>query len=374
MNRTRSSLSGGSSQRTKNGVEQPMRLIHRKVFFAIGAVVSAWLTPQCQCIAQQSSTGSTEKANEASPHELHFQLMQTVDRLEPYGPSENVEGVIEFAGSVTMQDLGKQWSRVFKQFHPNVEFRGSATGSEAALNALADNPKLFVGMSRPVDESDLQLLQKGKCKEPVAVTIGMEAIALFVHQSNPIRVVSPESFKVIFAVEKDGSSKPKKWGEVGVEGPLASETIATYERDSASGTQAFLTRVLLSGVASAKPFKVCSSNTDVCQSIANDPKGVGIADLNYDIPNVRKVPVLVDNHIVHPTEENVLTGRYPFVRPLLLVFDKSHATNDSKLREPIVRYVLSREGQLAVMKSGFFPVDPDFAMHQVSEIFGKQIR
>jgi phosphate transport system substrate-binding protein len=101
---------------------------------------------------------------------------------------------------------------------------------------------------------------------------------------------------------------------------------------------------------------------------------VGIADLNYDIPNVRKVPVLVDNHIVHPTEENVLTGRYPFVRPLLLVFDKSHATNDSKLREPIVRYVLSREGQLAVMKSGFFPVDPDFAMHQVSEIFGKQIR
>lgn len=300
--------------------------------------------------------------------------MQTLDRLEPYGPSDNVNGVVEFAGSVTMQDLGKQWSRVFKQFHPNVEFRGSAAGSEAALSALADNPKLFVGISRPVDESDLQLLQKGKCKEPVAVTIGMEAIALFVHQSNPIRVVSPESFKVMFAVEKDGSSKPKKWGEVGVEGPLASETIATYERDSASGTQAFLTRVLLSGVASAKPFKVCSSNTEVCQSIGNDPKGVGIADMNYDIPNVRKVPVLVGNHIVHATEENVLTGRYPFVRPLLLVFDKSLAANDSKLRESMVRYVLSREGQLAVMKSGFFPVDPDFAMHQISEIFGKQIR
>jgi len=185
-----------------------MRLIHQKVFFAIGAVVSAWVTSQYQCIAQQSLTASPEKANAASPHELHFQLMQTLDRLEPYGPSEDVNGVVEFAGSVTMQDLGKQWSRVFKQFHSNVEFRGSAAGSEAALSALADNPKLFVGISRPVDESDLQLLQKGKCKEPVAVTIGMEAIALFVHQSNPIRVVSPESFKVMFDVEKDGASKP----------------------------------------------------------------------------------------------------------------------------------------------------------------------
>ncbi len=166
----------------------------------------------------------------------------------------------------------------------------------------------------------------------------------------------------------------KKWGEIGIEGALAGELIATYERDSASGTQAFLTRVLLSGVASAKPFKVCSSNTEVCRAIANDPKGAGIADMNYNVPNVRKVPVLVNNQIVQATEENVLTGRYPLVRPLVLVFDRSKSMEDSNLRESITRFVLSREGQLAVMKSGFFPVDQDFAKHQIAEVFGQQLR
>jgi phosphate transport system substrate-binding protein len=202
----------------------------------------------------------------------------------------------------------------------------------------------------------------------------MESMALFVHQSNPLQVISPEIFKTIFAVAKDGSSPDRHWGEIGIEGPLAGELIATYERDSASGTQSFLTRILLSGVSSAKPFKVCSSNTEVCQAIANDPKGVGIADMNYHVPNVRKVPVLINNQIVQATEENVLTGRYPLVRPLVIVFDKSQTKEDGKLRESIARFVLSREGQLAVMKSGFFPVDQDFAMHQIAEIFGQQLR
>ena len=96
--------------------------------------------------------------------------------------------------------------------------------------------------------------------------------------------------------------------------------------------------------------------------------------MNYNVPNVRKVPVLVNNQIVQATEENVLTGRYPLVRPLVLVFDRSKSMEDSNLRESITRFVLSREGQLAVMKSGFFPVDQDFAKHQIAEVFGQQLR
>ena len=351
-----------------------MRSIYKQFAFPLVAVLLAMLMSQQFCFAQESHSAVPEKGSLTFTRELQFQLMQAVDRLEPYGPSEKVEGVIEFGGSVTMQDLGKRWSLGFKKFHPNVEFLGSANGSEMALQLLAENPKLIVGVSRPVDQSDLKLLQKGKCKEPVAITIGMEAMALYVHQSNPLQFISPESFNAIFAVAEDGSSPNKKWGEIGIEGALAGELIATYERDSASGTQAFLTRVLLSGVASAKPFKVCSSNTEVCQAIANDPKGAGIADMNYNVPNVRKVPVLVNNQIVQATEENVLTGRYPLVRPLVLVFDRSKSMEDGNLRESITRFVLSREGQLAVMKSGFFPVDQDFAKHQIAEVFGQQLR
>jgi phosphate transport system substrate-binding protein len=355
-----------------------MRMTYGWVGPALGAAALVGSLAGEDCFSQQNSGGpaanSPVQVTSQSPHQLHFQLMQTLDQLEPYRPIDTVQGTIDFGGSVTMQDLGKRWAQTFKLFHPKVEFKGTTNGSEIALQSLAENPKLIAGVSRPVDESDLKALQSGKCKEPVAVTIGMESLALYVHQSNPIQSISPESFRAIFAAGKDGTAKAKVWGDLGVGGALANEAIATYERDSGSGSQAFLTRVLLSGAASAKPFKICSSNTEVCSSIANDPKGVGIADMNYSIPNARKVPLLVDNQIVEATEENVLTGRYPLVRPLVLVFDKAQVIGDEKLRESVVRYVLSREGQMAVMKSGFYPVDPGFAVHQIAEIFGQQLR
>jgi hypothetical protein len=62
------------------------------------------------------------------------------------------------------------------------------------------------------------------------------------------------------------------------------------------------------------------------------------------------------------------------VRPLILIFDKSKAGADGRLRESMIRFVLSREGQMSVMKSGFYPVDPGFAHHQISEVFGQQVR
>lgn len=281
---------------------------------------------------------------------------------------------MEFGGSVTMLDLGKRWAQNFKQFHAAVEFRGGTEGSEIALKALAENPTIIAGISRPVDESDLKLLQSGKCKEPVAITIGIEALALCVHKDNPLQSVTHESFQAIFAAAKDGVPQAKNWGDLGVKGSLASEPIARYERDSGSGTQAFLTRVLLGGAPTAPPTKQCASNTEVCEQIAKDTKGVGLADINYSNPSIRRVPLVVDNQAVEPIEENVLSGRYPLVRPLVLVFDKAQANNDGKLRESITRYVLSREGQTAVMKSGFYPIDPALANHQISEVFGQQLR
>lgn len=314
------------------------------------------------------------KPDTASPHQLHFLLMQAVDQLEPYRPLEKLEGTIEFGGSITMLDLGKRWAQNFKQFHPPVDFRGATEGSEVALKALAENPLLIAGISRPVDESDLKLLQSGKCKEPVAITIGIEALALCVHKDNPLQSVSQETFINIFAASQDGSSKAKTWGDLGVTGNLASEAIVRYERDSGSGTQSFLTRILLGGAKTAPAAKQCSSNTEVCDLIAKDPKGVGLSDINYSNPSIRRVPLMVDNRAVIANEENVLAGQYPLVRPLVLVFDKAQANTDGKLRESIVRYVLSREGQTAVMKSGFYPIDPGLANHQIAEVFGQQLR
>ena len=324
------------------------------------------IKPSINPDASQNASGSR--------NQLHFQLMQAMDQIESYRPFEQVKGNLTLSGSVTMLDLGRRWSQTFKLFHPEVDIQGGAEGSEAALKALSENANLVIGISRPVDESDLKLLQSGQCKEPVAVTIGMEALAIYTHKSNPIQSVSLDAFRTVFAEAPDGDAKPKVWGDLGVTGSIASESIARYERGTDSGTQTFLTRVLLAGAKTAKPKKICASNSEVCESISGDPLGVGIADANATGPNLRRLPLLVDNQFVDATEENVLTGKYPLVRPLILIFDKSKAGADGRLRESMIRFVLSREGQMSVMKSGFYPVDPGFAHHQISEVFGQQVR
>jgi ABC-type sulfate transport system substrate-binding protein len=59
---------------------------------------------------------------------------------------------------------------------------------------------------------------------------------------------------------------------------------------------------------------------------------------------------------------------------LILIIDKETAKSDQGLREGILRYVLSRDGQLEAIRAGFFPVDPAFIRKQLDGISGPQVR
>lgn len=326
-------------------------------------------------VQDRDSANSTPLSDFAKlRRELHFQLMQAIDRLDPYVPNEGLKGKIVLSGSTTMNDLEHRWARNLGSLQPQLELSVTSDGSEAALKALANDPKLVIGVSRPVDEADLKYLQAGKCKEPVAIVIGLEALAVAVHAKNPLDRITPETIKAIFAADKDGLPSAKNWSDVGVSGDLAPRPIQIYERDGNSGTSVFLSRSLLAGASLSKPFQICDSNNEICSRIANDQNGVGIADIHTSYASIRRLPVLVNGVVTEATEENVLLGRYPLIRPLLLVFDKQEMKDDNKLRESMIRYVLSRDGQVAVIGAGFFPLDAGFIQHQLNECVGQQLR
>ena len=328
--------------------------------------------------AQTSSTvNASPKEAPGAPaatQAMSFQLYQMLEQLPPYRPAEKLSGKVTFSGSTTMNELGNQWAQSFKKFHPEVEFSGSAEGSEVALKMLSNDPTIIAGVSRPVDGDDQKMLVAGKCKEPIAITVGMEAMALFVHRSNPIESISPETIKAIFAARADESLPPKVWGDVGVQGELANQPIVIYDRGPNSGSQVFISKVLLSGQKIEPTLKQCETNSVICSSIAANPAGVGFADIHYEHPDVRRVPLVVQGQVVQANDLNVLAGKYPIVRPLMLVLDKAQLSSDAKLRESILRYVLSRDGQAHVMRYGFFPLDPGFVHQELNELFGEQLR
>jgi len=83
-----------------------------------------------------------------------FQMMQMLDQLPPYRPTEKLSGQAKLSGSRTMSDLGHEWAQNFKQFHPGLEMTGTAEGSEVALRLLSEDPTIIAGVSRPVDAKD----------------------------------------------------------------------------------------------------------------------------------------------------------------------------------------------------------------------------
>jgi phosphate transport system substrate-binding protein len=323
-------------------------------------------------VPASTAPAAASPASNAAIHSI--QLMQMLDQLPPYRPQGELSGKAILSGSTTMNDLGRQWATQFKLFHPSVEFSGAADGSEAALKLLASDPTVIAGVSRPVDAADQSMLQAGKCKHPIAITVAMDAIAVYVHKSNPLPNVSPNVLNAIFAMGADGKSKAKTWSDVGVQGSLANQPINIYERGVGSGSQAYISKTLLGGAKVVPPYKSCNSNTEICKFVGEDPKGIGIAELHYDNPNVRRVPLMVQGQMVPADEASVLAGRYPLTRPLMLVLDKSQLEADGRLRESVLRFVLSRDGQTAATKAGFYPLNPSFIRQQLQEIAGQQLR
>jgi phosphate transport system substrate-binding protein len=328
------------------------------------------------CLLSLSSAGICQQpdANAALHADERFLLMQLIDQLQPYRAKSEVQGKAILSGSTTMADLGHQWRVNFQQFHPKVEFAGAADSSEAGLKSLAENPQVIAGVSRNVDKDDIAKLKAGKCRDPLPVVVGLEAMALVVNASNPLEHVTPQQVQALFAAGANGGAAVATWGDMGVTGALASQPINRYEREPGSGTHAFVAKTLLGGGNVAPAKGVAKSGAEIATLVGKDPSGTGLASLSSSEKNVRMLPLLINGEKIEPTEKSILSGKYPLMRPLVLVIDKDQIGKDGGLREAVLEYVLSRDGQMDVMKAGFYPLDPTFIRQQLASVNGVQLR
>ncbi len=262
----------------------------------------------------------------------------------------------------------------FRQFHPKVELAGVADGSEAALSALAQDPSIIAGVSRQVDIDDQKKLQAGACKDPMAIIVATDAMALYVHKDNPIATlgVTPEQLQKSFPPALM-DNRLRRTGGIGSTGPLASSRSKSMGAKKGADRRPSLPR-RFEWTELATPKATVKSNADVCKGIANDLAGVGIGEMSSVQTNIKKVPLKVQGQLISPDEASVLAGRYPLMRPLMLVVDKQQLKSDGGLREAILQYVLSKDGQTEVMKAGFYPLNPSFIRQQIGAISGQQLR
>jgi len=295
--------------------------------------------------------------------------------LMAYKSVSGVSGNLKSIGSDTLNNLMALWAEGFKATYPNVKIEIEGKGSSTAPPAMVSGTAHFGPMSRPMKSKEIDDFEKKYGYKPTPVRAAVDALAVFVHKDNPIKCLSMQQVDAIFSkTRKGGLDKDiATWGGAGLTGEWASKPISLYGRNSASGTYGmFKSRALFKGDYKDSVKEQPGSST-VVQGVASDKFAIGYSGIGYKTADVRAVPLAkkTGDKCHEANAENAYAGTYPLARFLYVYVNKNPNQALDPLRREFVRYVLSKEGQLATIKDGYFPVskhlvDQDLKMVGIS--------
>jgi len=251
---------------------------------------------------------------------------------------------ITVKGSDTMVILGQKWAETYMKKKPSTTVQvtggGSGTGIAALLNGTTD----ICNSSRPMKPAEVADFVKKFKSRPHEYKTCMDGLAVYVHDSNPIKQLSIPQLEAIF------TGKITNWRDVG--GPDAE--ISLYGRENSSGTYEFFKEHVLAKKDFAPATKTMPGTAAVIQGVAKDKLGIGYGGIAYG-EGVKHLPVSKTDgsEAIEPTEENVLSGKYPVARYLFNYLDPA---KDSGAVADYITWCTSDEGQAVVKEVGYYPL------------------
>lgn len=276
-----------------------------------------------------------------------------------YKAERGVSGTLKAIGSDTMNNELALWAEGFQKKHPGVKIEVEGKGSSTAPPALIEGTAQLGPMSRPMKAEEIAKFKSKFGYEPTAVRTSLDVLSVFVHRDNPIKGLTLQQVDSLFSKTlKAGGKDIKTWGDLGLTGAWADKPVRLYGRNSASGTYGYFKERALKGGDFRDTVKEQAGSSAVVQAVADDKFGIGYSGTGYAVPGVRSVPLAaeVGGAFVEPRPEAAYAGTYPLARFLLLYVNKSPTTGLDPLRHEFLTYVLSREGQEAVVKNGYIPL------------------
>lgn len=253
-------------------------------------------------------------------------------------------GNITVKGSDTMVILGQKWAETYMKARPGISVQvtggGSGTGIAALLNGMTD----ICNSSRPMKPAEIAESVKKFKVRPREYKMCMDGLAVYVNAGNPIERLSLAQLEAIF------TGRVTHWKALG--GPDA--PISLYGRESTSGTYEFFKEHVLNKKDFAPATKTMPGTAAVIHGVAQDKFGIGYGGIAYGHGvKYLKISKTVDGEAIEPTEENVLSGKYPIARYL---YNYVLPERDSGVVADYIQWCLSDEGQAIVKEAGFYPL------------------
>ena len=295
--------------------------------------------------------------------------------LAHYTPQAQVSGNFKVRGSDTMYPLLTRLGLEFQRRQPKVTFDIRGGGSTQAIAKFLEPPPSKVGnvvifderafpplisTSRELFDAEIKEFAAQHGYEPLAVPIAVDAVALYVHKDNPLPGVTLDQVDAMFSSTRNRGHKTpiNQWGQLGLTGGWEKAKIELYGRDSKSGTRAFFQEHCLAGGDFTHGVHEEPGAASVILDLSRSQTGIGYSGFGLQSSNVRILPLAEAEGMpfVDPSAATIADQTYPMRRVLYLYLDKNPKNQLPEVVKEFLAFIMSQEGQEAVVKAGFFPL------------------
>jgi len=254
-------------------------------------------------------------------------------------------------GSDTMAKLVQAWSLDYMKSHKTarIDVKSGDTGS--GINALINRHINVAAASRELTDAE-RMIARDMGVRLQRTMVARDAVAVIVSPSNPIASLTLPDLKAIYA------GTITNWNQIkGYPTSKTNVAISVLGREISSGTGAFLREEVLNGQEYGSNVRLLTSTAEVVDTVESNPAAIGFVGIAQAEEAGKKVKVLAvrlnaqaDNDI---KEISVTGSDYPLSRPLYMYAD----LNGGELTKSFVEYCKSADGQVAVKKLGFLPLN-----------------
>lgn len=298
--------------------------------------------------------------------------------LAGYVGVAGVSGLLTIAGSDTMQPLVIRLASEFRRQYPEVKISVAGGGSTTAITEFlqtvaksrrgdggqvgleSSGEVLLLASSRELTPTEVKEFVMKHGYEPLAMPVAVDAVAIYVHRTNPLTGLTLEQLDAVYSsTRKRGyHQKIETWGQLGLTNGWEKARIQLYGRDQKSGTREFLKEHVLNHGAFDSYVKEVPGAASMILAVSRDPYGIGYSGIGFQTSSVRAVPLGEKDGApyVTPNFESAMDGTYPLRRFLFLYVNKPPQSTLQPVVQEFLKLANSREGQMAVIKTGFYPI------------------
>ena len=263
-------------------------------------------------------------------------------------PDGSSRVVLENKGSDTLVNVAQAWAEAYQTVNPNLAIAVTGGGSGTGIAALINGTVDIANSSRKIKDSESAQVEAagGSAVEHV---VGYDALAIFLHDSNPIESITLAQLAAIYG---DGG-EIERWSQLGVTVPgCPSDEIIRVSRQNNSGTYVYFREAILGNGDFKLGSRDMHGSKDVVDLVMNTSCAIGYSGLAYATDEVHMPCITADDGTcVFPSVDTAVDGSYPIARPLFMY---TNGEPEGAAKE-YLDWIMTDEGQCIILEKGYAP-------------------